>query len=81
MKLFTDHPRSVGESYTQHLRTALGFGARMVGAGVACMLHALLPFLFKNTAKRAISDLHGRLVINRRRPAVGDQGTVLETND
>ncbi len=27
--LFTEHPESVGESYTEHMGTAFGFGARM----------------------------------------------------
>jgi len=26
MKLFTEHPRSIGETYFQHLRAAFGFG-------------------------------------------------------
>ena len=46
VRLFTDHPASVGESYAEHLVTASGFGLRMVLAGLACMVHALLPFLF-----------------------------------
>lgn len=65
--LFTDHPASVDETYTQHLAHATGFGLRMVGAGLACLIHAVLPFLFVRTGSAAIADLHDRMVVNRHR--------------
>ncbi len=68
--LFTDHPNSVGESYAEHLATALGFGLRMVLAGLACMVHALLPFVFVKTGSVQITTLHARMVANRRRNPV-----------
>ena len=64
-RLFTQHPASVGETYLQHLRTALGFGFRMLIAGLACVVHALLPCLFECTASRCIGQLHDRMVVNR----------------
>jgi len=64
---FTTHPASVGESYGEHLVTASSFGGRMVLAGIACMLHGLLPFLFVRTGSRAISELNAQL--SARRPA------------
>lgn len=70
MRLFTDHPESVGESYGEHLVTATGFGARMVLAGLACMVHAFLPFLFVKTGSHQISGLYDRMVANRRRNPV-----------
>jgi hypothetical protein len=63
---FTEHPASVGESYLQHLGRAVGFGARMMFAGVACVVHGVLPFLFVRTGSRAISELNERMVLNRR---------------
>lgn len=65
-RAFTEHPASVGESYSRHCVCAFGFGARMVGAGIACMIHALLPFLFVRTASRAITELNERMIANRR---------------
>jgi hypothetical protein len=65
-KLFTEHPISVGETYVQHLGTATGFGTRMVVAGIACILHGILPFLFVRTGSRTIAQLNERMVINRR---------------
>jgi hypothetical protein len=66
IRAFTEHPASVGESYTEHLFRAMYFGMRMVFAGVACLLHGVLPFLFVRTGSRAIADLNDRMVLNRR---------------
>jgi hypothetical protein len=66
IRAFTDHPASVGESYTQHLFRAVYFGVRMVFAGIACLVHGVLPFLFVRTGSRAIAELNDRMVANRR---------------
>ena len=65
-RIFTDHPQSVGESYGEHLVTASGFGLRMILAGLACIVHALLPFVFIKTGSAQITVLHDRMVANRR---------------
>ncbi len=65
-QIFTDHPASVGESYGEHLVTAAGFGLRMIVAGGACLVHAVLPFLFVKTGSAQITVLHDRMVANRR---------------
>ena len=67
--LFTDHPATVGETYWQHLGVAWGFSWRLMAAAAACLVHALLPFLFVKTGSRAISELHDRMVVNRQRQA------------
>lgn len=59
---FTRHPREVGESYGQHLRTATGFGALMVLGGLCVMVHAVLPFLFEHTGSRTMGTLHKRMM-------------------
>lgn len=66
-RAFTEHPASVGETYFQHLGAALGFGARMIAGGLACMIHGAFPFLFKTTGRRCIEELHSRMVVNRDR--------------
>jgi uncharacterized protein DUF6356 len=66
IRAFTEHPASVGESYSEHLGRASYFGLRMVFAGIACLLHGLLPFLFVRTGSRAIAELSDRMVVNRR---------------
>ena len=63
---FTEHPASVGETYTEHLAHAGCFGLRMIGAGIACLVHAVLPFLFERTGSVAIAELNDRMVVNRR---------------
>jgi hypothetical protein len=65
-KLFTEHPTSVGETYTQHFGHAIGFGTRLLLAGIACILHGLLPFIFLRTGSRTVAQLNERMVINRR---------------
>ena len=56
--LFTAHPSSVGETYAQHGRFALLFGARMTIGGLAAMAHAVFPFLFVTTASHALDELN-----------------------
>ena len=68
-RLFTEHPESVDESYGEHMVRASCFGGRMVMGGLACMLHALLPFLFVHTGGEAIDELHARMQATRRRAA------------
>jgi Family of unknown function (DUF6356) len=65
LRLFTEHPASVGESYQEHLKFAFGFGGRMLIAGTACCIHGILPFLFGSTGSRAIRNLHGVLLAKR----------------
>jgi len=61
---FLEHPQSVGETYFEHQRTALVFSATLFGAGVRCLIHALVPCLFQRSASRTIAELHERM--NRR---------------
>ena len=66
---FRAHPASVGETYCEHLGVARSFGAALLAAGLACLVHAFFPFLFTTTARRAIAVLHRRVVTHRdRRP-------------
>nr|WP_232307011.1 DUF6356 family protein [Sphingomonas sp. Y57] len=65
--LLTDHPASVGESYFEHMAHAGGFGLSMIAAGVACMIHAILPACFVSTGSNTIRRLHDRMVTNRRK--------------
>lgn len=67
LRAFTEHPASVDETYTEHMGRAACFGLRMIGAGVACLVHALLPFLFVRTGSAAITELNDRMVANRSR--------------
>lgn len=68
--LFTKHPRSVGETYFEHLFMALGFAGRMAIATLVCLVHAILPFMFEKTGSKMVADLYqrtgpGRVVSHR----------------
>lgn len=65
MKPFTSHPASVGETYAEHFGVATRFGLRMIGGGVAAILHGVFPFLFTTTGSRTIEALHGEIVTKR----------------
>ncbi len=64
---FTDHPASVDESYAEHAGFAASFGVVLIGAGLAALVHAILPFACRTTASDAIFRMHGFLVSRRRR--------------
>lgn len=64
-KAFTEHPASVGETYSEHLVHASGFGLRMIAGGIACLLHGIFPFLCIKTGSRQIITLHDKMVTNR----------------
>lgn len=68
-KLFLDHPKSVGESYWEHLYMASCFSGRMLFGAVACFIHALIPGLCVKTGSKTITELHDRMVVNRQRHA------------
>ena len=61
-QLFQDHPKSLGMSWAEHGAGAIVIGARMVGAGVACMVHAVVPALFTETAGKTVMSLHDHMV-------------------
>ena len=65
LRAFTEHPASVGESYFGHLLQASRFGLRMIGAGLACLIHALLPFLCVTRGSDAMAALHAEMAARR----------------
>ena len=70
-----DHPATVGESYLQHMGSANYFGSRMILAGLACLLHGVLPFVFTKTGSQTIELLYQHMVTRRRQPiAAKDAG-------
>lgn len=63
--LFTQHPSSVGESYFQHLITAVSFGFKMSLASIACFLHGFFPFLFVKTTSTMVDELYNTMILHR----------------
>jgi hypothetical protein len=64
---FTEHPASVGETYTEHMASAWSFSARMAVGALACFVHGLFPFLCTRTGSGIVNELHGRMILNRTR--------------
>jgi len=71
LRIFTEHPASVGESYFGHLLQASRFGLRMLFAGIACILHGLFPFLFVTTGSDAMKALNADMSARRERALKG----------
>jgi len=61
LRPFRVHPASVGETWSQHARVALGFASSLALAAMAATVHAVLPFAFQTTASRAVDRLHARI--------------------
>ena len=58
--LFLTHPRSVDESYGEHMAFAGRFSGKLFLAAGAALVHAVLPFLFEKTASRMIAEMYER---------------------
>ncbi len=58
--LFLTHPRSVDESYVEHMAFAGRFSGKLILAAGAALVHAFLPFLFEKTASRMIAEMYAR---------------------
>lgn len=58
---FLDHPRSVDETYIEHMGVASRFGATMIAGGIACMIHGLVPAWFSRTGSSTVKSLYDQL--------------------
>ena len=57
-RLFLHHPRSVNETYLQHMAFAGMFAAKLLLAACAAIIHALIPCCFEKTASSIIAELY-----------------------
>ena len=60
-RLFTDHPESLGMTWASHGFGAAKIGVEMIGAGAACLIHAVVPGWFTETAGRTVVRLHDHM--------------------
>lgn len=58
------HLREASETYGQHLGFAFTVGLMAVGAGLACLIHAFVPALCRQTCSATVRELY-RLFENR----------------
>jgi Family of unknown function (DUF6356) len=61
-RLFTGHPRSLGMSWAEHGKGAADIGTRLIGAGAACLVHAVVPGWFTQTAGRTITGMYEHMM-------------------
>lgn len=59
------HLAIAGESYAEHFRFAITVGSLAIAAGLACLIHALVPALCTRTCSTIIARLQ-RLFVERR---------------
>lgn len=60
-RIFVNHPQSVDETYFEHMRFAGWFASRLLLAGGAALVHAVIPCLFEKTASGMIREMHARI--------------------
>ena len=60
-RLFSDHPRSLGMSWWGHGVGAIRIGGELIVAGAACIVHAIVPGWFTETAGRTVVRLHDHM--------------------
>ena len=58
------HLREAGEGYWQHFRFATTFGLLAMAAGLAAIIHAIVPAMCTHTASRIVRHL-GQLLVDR----------------
>lgn len=60
-RFFLDHPRSVNETYFQHMKVASRVGGLMLLGSLAAFVHAIFPEWHKRTGSRMIRRLNAEL--------------------
>ncbi|MCH9838737.1 MAG: DUF6356 family protein [Ilumatobacter sp.] len=63
---FTEHPASVGETYGEHFRVAVGFAVSLAVAAAAAAVHAVVPSWCTKTASSRIVSLHEQMTSGAR---------------
>ena len=71
-RLFVDHPRALGMSWSEHGVGAVAIGATLLVAGTACLVHALVPGWFTQTAGKTVARMHD-LMLQRRAGAANPE--------
>lgn len=71
--LFTAHPRSLGMTWFTHGMGAVRIGGELIAAGAACLVHAIVPGWFTETAGRTVARMHDDMA--RRKAGAADPST------
>lgn len=65
MNPLTNHLEEVDETYFEHLRHASRFSVTMAVGSIACLVHAIFPFLFTKAGSAIITKMHHDMVTHR----------------
>lgn len=57
-RMFLEHPRSLGMSWARHGAGAVKIGFQLIGAGLAALVHAVVPGCFTETAGRRVTETY-----------------------
>ncbi len=57
-RLFVEHPRSLGMGWAEHGFGAAKISAELMGAGLAALVHAIVPGWFTETAGRTVTRIY-----------------------
>ena len=60
-RMFVNHPRSLGMSWVGHGIGAMKIGGELLGAGLACIVHAIVPGLFTQTAGKTVTRMYDHM--------------------
>jgi hypothetical protein len=67
-RLFFAHPRSLGMSWAVHGAGAVKVGVQLIGAGVAAIVHGLIPGVFGETASGTVTRVYDHIQRTRGKP-------------
>jgi hypothetical protein len=60
-KMFVEHPRSLGMTWVSHGVGAVAIAGKLIGAGLACLVHAVVPGVFTETAGRTVTGMYDHM--------------------
>jgi hypothetical protein len=61
IRLFTEHPNSVGESYIEHACFAWKLSCRLARCSIVAFVHGCFPCCFQTSASDEIELIHDNL--------------------
>ena len=70
LKIFNEHPRSINETYGQHLCSALIFSVTFFVCSILVTIHAIFPFILKTAATDLLFG-----VMKKHRPDMFEKNT------
>ena len=65
MHYFTKHLEYINEGYFEHMSHALRFTLQLAAGAMACLVHAIFPFLCEKTGSNIIRKLNHDMVTHR----------------